>query len=68
MTLKPSEVLSKDPGRDIAKLALEDTYGQPGAMLEGVVRYAFDQLCWHRTSPQLEAFVASLRSIMSEDA
>lgn len=57
-----------DPGRTIALLSLAPTYGQPGEMLESVIRHAFDQLCWHRTTPQLEAFVASLRGVMAEDA
>jgi hypothetical protein len=59
---------SKDPGRHIAMLALEETYGQPGKMLEAVIRHAFDQLCWHRTTPELETFAANLREIMAEDA
>lgn len=57
-----------DPGRSIALLALDSGGIQPGAMLEDVIRYAFDQLCWHRTTPELEAFLASLRDIMAEDA
>lgn len=57
-----------DPGRAIAKIALEDTFGQPGDMLEDVIRYAFDQLCWARTTPQLETFVESLKAIIDEDA
>lgn len=56
-----------DPGRQIAKIALENTGFQPGEMLEEVIRYAFDQLCWARTTPQLLAFVESLKSIMDED-
>lgn len=56
-----------DPGRKIALIALDGS-PYPGDMLEEVIRHAFDQLCWHRTTPQLEAFVESLREIMSEDA
>ena len=55
-----------DPGRSIALIALD---ADPVAkMLEEVIRHAFDQLCWHRTTPQLETFVEGLREIMSEDA
>ncbi len=57
-----------DPGRSIAQIALTNTGFQPGAMLEEVVRYAFDQLCWHRTTPELEAFVGSLRELIAEEA
>lgn len=59
---------SADPGRHIALLALENSGLQPGVMLESVIQYAFDQLCFHRTTPQLEAFIASLRDIMAEAA
>jgi len=59
---------ASDPGRAIAKIALEDTFGQPGQMLEEVIRYAFDQLCWARTTPQLEAFVEGLKALMDGDA
>lgn len=55
-----------DPGRKIALLALEGPTFQPGAMLEEVIRYAFDQLCWNRTTPQLEAFLADLKTLMAE--
>jgi len=61
---------SADPARDIALLALtpgNPTY-QPGDMLEEVIRYAFDRLCWERTTPQLEEFLASLRDILDEDS
>ncbi len=55
----------EDPGRSIALIALD---ADPVAkMLEEVIRHAFDQLCWHRTTPQLEAFVEGLRNIMDED-
>ena len=57
-----------DPGRAIAKIALENTGYQPGEMLEQVIRYAFDQLCWVRTTPELDTFAASLRAIMDEGA
>lgn len=56
-----------DPGRGIAKIALENTGFQPGEMLEAVIRFAFDQLCWARTTPQLLAFVESLKTLMDED-
>lgn len=59
---------STDPGREIALLALEGPTFQPGEMLEDVIKHAFDQLCWHRTTPQLEALLASLRELMTEDA
>lgn len=64
----PSAARATDPGREIAKIALADTYGQPGNMLEAVIRYAFVQLCWHRDTPQLEAFAESFREIFGEDA
>ena len=63
-----SKSAATDPGRHIAQLALENSGFQPGVMLESVIQYAFDQLCWHRTTPQLEAFIASLREVMAEDA
>lgn len=59
---------ASDPGRFIALIALDDSGSQPGEMLEAVIRFAFDQLCWVRTTPQLEAFVGGLRALMSEDA
>jgi len=46
-----------DPGREIALKALKGHL--PGAMLEDVIRYAIDQLGWHRTDAQLLAFLAS---------
>jgi hypothetical protein len=61
-------VADKDPGREIALRALVGNHLSPGDMLEEVISYAFDQLCWHRTTPQLETFVEGLREIMSEDA
>lgn len=59
---------SPDPGRVIAQIALTNTGFQPGAMLEEVIRAAFDQLCFHRTAPELEAVIEGLRSLMAEDA
>ncbi len=67
MTMAPTQ-RAPDPGRAIARIALEDTFGRPGPMLEDVIRYAFDQLCWARTTPQLETFVESLKAIIDEDA
>lgn len=66
MALGPHK--SDDPGREIALKAL-NAYPLPSAgMLEDVIRYAFDQLSFHRTMPELEGFLASLGEIMSEDA
>ena len=56
-----------DPGRVIAMLALEETHGQPGAMLERVVRHAFDQLCWSRTTPELHRLLEELRALVAEE-
>lgn len=53
---------SPDPGRELAQLALTNNGYQPGAMLEDVIRYAFDQLCWHRTTPELLALLNRLRA------
>lgn len=57
-----------DPGRSIAQIALTNSGFQPAAMLEEVVRYAFDQLCWHRTTPELDALIGSLRDLIGEDS
>lgn len=57
----------EDPGRSIALIALDARPPTTPQMLENVIRHAFDQLCWHRTTPQLEAFVEGLRNIMDED-
>lgn len=57
-----------DPGRDIAQIALSNTGYQPGAMLEAVIRYAVDQLCWNRSTNELEAFLSSLTAILDEEA
>jgi hypothetical protein len=62
---KPRE---SDPGRSIALIALDNAGYQPGLMLEAIIHHAFDQLCWHRTTPELEAFIEGLRELMSEDA
>lgn len=58
----------KDPGRMIALLALSDVNYQPAALLERVIRAAFDQLCWLRTSTELEALLSELTRALNEDA
>lgn len=59
---------SNDPGREIAQIALSNSGFQPGVMLEEVIRYAFDQLCFARTTPELDQFLDGLRALMAEDA
>lgn len=56
-----------DPGRAIALLALDGPAHHPAAMLEDVVKTAFDQLCWHRSTPQLVALLAELQAIVEAD-
>lgn len=62
MTNSPTR--AADPGRAIARIALENTGSE---MLEAVIRFAFDQLCWVRTTPQLEAFVEGLKTIVDDE-
>lgn len=56
-----------DPFRQVALIALQSSPASPGDMLEAVLRYAFDQLCWKRTIPELLALLSELRAIVSED-
>ena len=55
-----------DPGRIIALKALGDE--EAGDMLEDAILYAFNQLCWRRTTPQLVEFLAQVQRLMTEDA
>jgi hypothetical protein len=50
---------SRDPGREIALLALQ--IGRESDMLDHVIRYAFDQLCWRLSSNQLDGLLRDLR-------
>jgi hypothetical protein len=58
----------RDPGRVLAQIALSNSGFQPREMLEEAVRYAFDQLCFHSTTPQLEALMGELQQLLGEDA
>jgi hypothetical protein len=59
----------RNPLRVIAKIAIDGMgYAVDCPALEEVIRYAFDQLCWRRTTPELEALLAELRATMSEEA
>ena len=59
---------SKTPTRDIALIALQGSDAFPGDMLEEVLRYAFDQLCFRRTYGELDAILNGLRALVAEDA
>jgi hypothetical protein len=56
---------STDPGREIALLSLQ--ISQPTDMLDHVIRYAFDQLCWRRSSNELDALLKDLRAFAELD-
>jgi hypothetical protein len=58
----------KDPAREIALMALNTAPLAEAQMLEAVVLYAFDQLCWRRTETDLDLLLGRLRSSLSEGA
>lgn len=59
---------SKTPDRDIALLALQASTAFPGDMLEEVLTYCFDQLCYRRTYGELDAILKHLAALVAEDA
>jgi hypothetical protein len=50
-----------DPARDIALMALNADPLARVQMLESVILYAFDQLCYRRTSTDIDLLLARLR-------
>lgn len=57
-----------DPFRAVAMIALQASPAYLGDMLEEVIRYAFEQLCWKRSTPDLIALLAELSATVTEDA
>ena len=55
-----------DPGRDIALIALEDPPHHPTAMLERVIKVAFSELCFRRSTSDLDRLLDDLREILDE--
>jgi hypothetical protein len=54
------------PDRVIALMALNARPDIPGQMLEEVVRYAFEQLCWRRSTNDLDALLAELAEVLTD--
>lgn len=51
---------SRDPTREIAKIALRET-SYVTDVLEEVIEYAFEQLCWTCGDARLQVLVDNLR-------
>ncbi len=62
--MRQSAGRSKDPGRELAKLALSTTAFE-AEMLEAVIDYAFEQLCWRRNDAEIEALLERLKESTS---
>lgn len=58
---------SPDPGRDLALMMLQQGHAPHGATLETAIRWAFDQLTWHRNTSQLDALLNGLRASLDEE-
>lgn len=59
----------RNPAKRLAQMALTGMdYSSDGDLLEEVIRYAFDQLCWLRSYPDIDALLADLRALVSEEA
>lgn len=58
---------SAAPAKDIALLALQASDAHQGDMLEEVLTYCFDQLCWRRSTPDLVALTKRLDALIAEE-
>jgi hypothetical protein len=56
-----------DPGRAIALIALEDPPHHSTAMLERVIKFAFTELCFRRSTNDLDRLLSDLREILDEE-
>lgn len=55
-----------DPGRAIALIALEDPSHHATAMLERVIKFAFAELRFRRSTNDLDRLLSDLREILDE--
>lgn len=63
-----SSAKSTNLAKDLALIALSGSDAWPGDMLEDALRYCFDQLCWRRTTNELDAIIKDLAALIEEDA
>lgn len=60
---------NKHPARAIALLALNnDSPLAVSSMLEKVIEFSFDQLCWRRSHAELRAFMDKLTVMLNDEA
>lgn len=56
-----------DPAKEVAMIALSGSSGQYVDTLREVIDYAFDQLCWRMTTPDLVDLLGSLNAKLAEE-
>jgi hypothetical protein len=56
---------SSNPATDIALMALQANPLGQTQMLEAVLTYAFEQLCWRKTETDIDLLIARLQAMES---